>query len=76
MAVSGTFFDLERFLDKLENLSRAMLVDGFAVTYQTGQTVPSATTPGQGELTVNIQARVFQTSAPLTTAAPSTTAGK
>jgi len=75
MTVTGTYFDLERFLGKLENLSRAMLVDGFAISFQQGQTVPSPTVPGQGELTVTIQARVFQTSAPITTTLPTSTAG-
>jgi len=67
LTASGDYFNLERFLDSLEGLQRSMLVDGFTVTYQPPKTGAPSATPqiGSGELTVNIQTRVFLTAAPL-----------
>ncbi len=65
ITASGDYFNLERFLDSLEGLQRSMLVDGFTVTYQPPKTGAPSATPqiGSGELTVNIQTRVFLTAA-------------
>jgi Tfp pilus assembly protein PilO len=64
LTVSGQFFDLERFLDKLEGLQRALLVNGFTVAFQP-PSGSAARRPNSGELTVTVQAAVFMTSSPL-----------
>jgi Tfp pilus assembly protein PilO len=66
VTISGSFFNVEAFLDRLESMDRAILVDGFGVTYQGSNEDPLL--PNSGEVTVNITARAFLTTAPLTAA--------
>lgn len=65
MTVSGSFFNVEAFLDRLESLNRAILVDTFTVAYQGTPEDPNV--PNSGEVTVTINARAFLTTGPLTT---------
>lgn len=75
MSVSGSYFDIEQFLNQLEGLQRSMLVNTFTIGYQNGQSASgSAPTVGAGELTVSIQAEVFMTTQALGSSPASTTA--
>jgi Tfp pilus assembly protein PilO len=72
ITISGSYFDVERFLDKLEGdqpkgLTRALLVDGFSIAYQDDKAAatPGTLGVGTGELTVGLQTRVFMTTSPL-----------
>jgi Tfp pilus assembly protein PilO len=67
MTVSGTYFNLESFLDRLETMKRAIIVDGFNITYQ--GTAQEPLEPNSGQLTVTITARAFMTTASLTPSA-------
>lgn len=75
MSVSGSYFDIEQFLNQLEGLQRSMVVNTFTIGYQNGKG-GSASTPtvGAGELTVSIQAEVFMTTQALGSSAAPTTA--
>jgi Tfp pilus assembly protein PilO len=86
LSVSGSYFDVEQFLDQLEGLQRSMLVNTFTISAQGSPSTSSGTpnnsssgtsgssgTVGAGELTVTIQAEVFMTTAALGSA-PSTAA--
>jgi Tfp pilus assembly protein PilO len=73
--VTGSYFELEQFISKLENIQRSFLVSGF--------TIADATTEGtvDGDLTVVLNGRVFLSQAvqPTTTAsvaAPATSTAK
>ena len=59
MAVSGSYFELENFLDSLEGLQRSMLVDTFTIA---GGASSSSASPSAAEITANIQAEVFTSS--------------
>ncbi|HEX7354988.1 MAG TPA: type 4a pilus biogenesis protein PilO [Mycobacteriales bacterium] len=73
LSVTGSYFDIEQFLDQLEGLQRSMLVDTFTIGYQASQGGSSGPpTVGTGELTVSIQAEVFMTTAALGSATPAT----
>jgi type IV pilus assembly protein PilO len=61
--VSGSYFELEQFVNKLEGLSRSFLVTGFTVSAEDTETA--------GELKLTLQGRVFM--APTVTAAPAAT---
>lgn len=77
LAVTGSYFDIEQFLDQLEGLQRSMLVDTFTIGYQgdkSGAAAGGAPTVGSGELTVTIQAEVFMTTAALGGTTPSAAA--
>lgn len=75
MSVSGSYFDVEQFLNRLEGLQRSMVVNTFTVGYQNGHGGSgSAPTVGAGELTVSIQAEVFMTTQALGSSPASTTA--
>jgi Tfp pilus assembly protein PilO len=65
LTVSGSYFNIEAFLDRLETMKRAILVDGFSVNYQGSAEDPLS--PNSGELALTINARAFMTTAPLTT---------
>lgn len=72
LSVTGSYFDIEQFLDRLEGLQRSMLVKTFTVGYQGDKSASSGSTQtvGAGELTVSIQAEVFMTTAALGSATP------
>jgi Tfp pilus assembly protein PilO len=74
--VTGSYFELEQFLNKLEGLKRSLLVSGFTIEPAT-----DSEEGGTGDLTVVINGRVFlsqQTAATTTTpvAPASTTQGQ
>lgn len=81
LTVTGGFYNLERFLDQLESLPRALLVDGFTVSTGGGagnSSAPpgsgAASSTSTGELSITINARVFLTTTPLVS--PSATSAK
>lgn len=75
MSVSGSYFDIEQFLNKLEGLQRSMVVNTFTIGYQAAQGgAGAAPAVGAGELTVSIQAEVFMTTQALGSSPASTTA--
>jgi type IV pilus assembly protein PilO len=53
LTVSGGYFELEQFVNKLEGLSRSFLVTGFTL----GEVDGEAATPG--DLSISLQGRVF-----------------
>ena len=62
--VSGSYFELEQFINKLEGLKRSFLVTGFTVTPVASETAAAGDSTGStgaapGDLTIKIQARVF-----------------
>ena len=64
LAVSGSYFELEQFINKLEGLRRSFLVTGFTLAPAAGDTAASGTTtdaaaPAAGDLTLSLQGRVF-----------------
>jgi len=64
LAVSGSYFELEQFINKLEGLRRSFLVSGFTLAPATGDQAASSTTtdaaaPAAGDLTLSLQGRVF-----------------
>jgi Tfp pilus assembly protein PilO len=63
--VSGSYFELEQFVDKLEGLKRSFLVTGFTITPDTGADNAA------GDLKITLQGRVFI--APPAAAAATTT---
>lgn len=67
LSVTGSYFDIEQFLDQLEGLQRSMLVNTFTIGYQGDKAASSGSTQavGTGELTVSIQAEVFMSTAAL-----------
>jgi len=67
VTVTGSYYDTEQFLNKVEGLTRSFLVTGFSVTPAESQASSGAST---GDLTTAIQGRVFYT--PAAAAAPTT----
>ena len=64
LAVSGSYFELEQFVNKLEGLRRSFLVSGFTLAPATGDQAAGGTTtdaaaPAAGDLTLSLQGRVF-----------------
>jgi Tfp pilus assembly protein PilO len=74
--VTGSYFELEQFINKLEGLKRSFLVSGFtlvpAATSTTGEQSP-ADGPAPGDLTLTLQGRVFLSPPAVTTAATTPT---
>jgi Tfp pilus assembly protein PilO len=71
MEVDGSYYNVERFLSRLESLKRAFLVTGFslAVGGDSGATTTTTTVPSLGQsptLKATINARVFMTAVPAT----------
>jgi Tfp pilus assembly protein PilO len=67
LTVSGSYFELEQFINKLENLRRSFLVSGFTLAPQEAQ----GTDEAEGGLTVVLNGRVFLSQqAPATTTTP------
>lgn len=67
VTVTGSYYDTEQFLNKVEGLTRSFLVTGFSVTPAESQ---AASGTSNGDLTMAIQGRVFYT--PAAAAAPTT----
>lgn len=71
--VTGSYFELEQFVNKLERLKRSFLVSGFTVSEATGGTSAGstevATASTEGDLTLALQGRVYLSP---TTAVPAT----
>lgn len=67
VTVTGSYYDTEQFLNKVEGLTRSFLVTGFSVAPAESQAASGTTT---GDLTMAIQGRVFYT--PAAAAAPTT----
>jgi Tfp pilus assembly protein PilO len=79
LSVTGSYFEVEQFLNKLEDLKRSMLISGLTMT--PGGGVSTSTTSGGGDaspsdLKVVLTGRVFltQASAPTTTTPVASTA--
>ncbi len=53
MKISGSYFELEQFVNKLEGLKRSFLVAGFTVTPTVSTVAP------EGTLTLDLQGKVF-----------------
>jgi Tfp pilus assembly protein PilO len=75
LKVSGSFFELEQFVNKLEGLKRSFLVTGFTIAPITDTTT---TGTAAGDLVLTLQGRVFlappaTAPAPTTPVAPATT---
>jgi type IV pilus assembly protein PilO len=72
--VTGSYFELEQFVSRLENLSRSYRVTGFTLAQ------PSSTDATAGDLTLTLQGRVFLAPTDVaptqTTPVASATAGK
>jgi type IV pilus assembly protein PilO len=70
LEVSGSYFELEQFVNKLEGLKRSFLVTGFTLAEDSESEVP-------GDLKLSLQGRVFLSpevaAAPATTGAATTT---
>jgi type IV pilus assembly protein PilO len=63
--VTGTYFELEHFVSRLENVKRSFLVSGFTLSDGTGENAVD------GDLTIVLNGRVFLTQAtPATTTTP------
>ncbi|HET7736644.1 MAG TPA: type 4a pilus biogenesis protein PilO [Nocardioidaceae bacterium] len=64
--VTGSYFELEQFINKLEGLKRSFLVTGFSLTPAGEGTTGSASTggPAPGDLTLALQGRVYLAPAP------------
>ncbi len=70
---SGSYFELEQFVNKLEKLQRSFLVTGFTLAAPEANSGTPATSGTAGELALSISGRVF-VAAPAT-AAPAAAAG-
>lgn len=61
--VTGSYFELEQFVNKLEGLKRSFLVSGFTVAPAGGADAGAASTepdaPGPGDLTLALTGRVY-----------------
>lgn len=55
VTVNGDYFKVEKFVQKLETLDRALLVDSFSITPPAGV----STSPAAGAVSVTFQTRVF-----------------
>jgi hypothetical protein len=63
--VTGSYFELEHFVSRLENVKRSFLVSGFTLTEGTGENAVA------GDLTIVLNGRVFLTQeTPATTTSP------
>lgn len=68
--VTGSYFELEQFVNKLEGLKRSFLVTGFTLSEASGSgsaEAPTSGGPAPGDLTLALQGRVYLAPA---TAAP------
>jgi Tfp pilus assembly protein PilO len=63
LEVTGSYFEIEDFLDRLEELQRSLLVSGFTLAPAEGADSATAEgdplAPAPGDLTVTLQSRVF-----------------
>jgi hypothetical protein len=65
ITVSGGYFEVLDYLDRLDDLPRIVVVDSIALT-------PAETATGQQELSVSLNGRMFSTSAPQLAPVPTT----
>lgn len=74
--VTGSYFELEQFINKLEGLKRSFLVSGFSLAPAGGGDGASSATdgPAPGDLTLALQGRVYLAPAAASAAAPPTPA--
>jgi type IV pilus assembly protein PilO len=78
LEVSGSYFELEQFVNKLEGLKRSFLVTGFTLAPSTEGTsgttgsTTAASGPAPGDLTLSLQGRVFLSPPVSATATPTT----
>lgn len=75
LEITGSYFEVEQFLNKLEGMRRSFLVNGFDLKPGGGETSggTSGTTAADGDLTLTLDGRVFL-SPTLATTATSTSA--
>jgi type IV pilus assembly protein PilO len=61
IAVTGGYYDLEQFFNKVEGMTRSMLVTGFSMAPGThsSSTASGSSSASTGDLSATIQARVF-----------------
>lgn len=61
LQVTGSYFEVEQFINKLEALRRSFLVTGFVLkpVAENGTTATGTTTAPTGELTLDLSGRVF-----------------
>lgn len=62
LEVSGSYFELEQFVNKLEGLKRSFLVSSFTLATDESagdSTAGAASTSAPGDLTLSLQGRVF-----------------
>lgn len=63
LEVTGSYFELEQFVNKLEGLKRSFLVSGFTLAPAEGAATsggaPEANAPAPGDLTLAVTGRVF-----------------
>jgi Tfp pilus assembly protein PilO len=61
IAVTGGYYDLEQFFNKVEGMTRSMLVTGFTMAPGTGSSskASGSSSASTGDLSATIQARVF-----------------
>ena len=57
--VSGSYFELEQFINKLEGLKRSLLVTGFTLAPAPEAAEGAAAGPAPGDLSLVLQGRVF-----------------
>jgi Tfp pilus assembly protein PilO len=76
LGVTGSYFEIEQFLNKLEGLKRSMLISGLTLTPATGASTSTGSDGSSSTLQVVVTARVFLTqgTAPTTTAPVASTA--
>jgi Tfp pilus assembly protein PilO len=79
LKVTGSYFAIEQYLNRLEGLKRSLMVTGFTLTPGAGDTTSATATAATGsDLTVTLTGRVFlsQAAAPTTSTpiAPAATA--
>jgi Tfp pilus assembly protein PilO len=58
LTITGSYFEIEQFINKLEGMQRKFLVTGFALTPSTGAGAAGGTTPA-GELSLELSGQVF-----------------
>jgi Tfp pilus assembly protein PilO len=78
LQITGSYFEIEQYLNKLEGLKRSFLISGFTVTPGGGAATSSTSGTSGSELSATLNGRVFlsQAAAPTTTTpvAPAATA--
>ncbi len=73
LTVSGSYFELEQFVNKLEALKRSFLVTGFTLAVNEQNSSDAAATVSTGALKLELQGRVFLSPEGALTTTPATT---